>query len=323
MATNSTAPPLANSGAKRPAPPSDVDVLISTSGASGLDFLDGWKNILSPYHLIIVIYGGGAKPALPAGFNADLYTSDDFAQLGSSASCLTTTKRGCISFGILMSTKKYVLVLDEYCVPAPEPKSTTPMDTLQAHVDNLDEPSTPFFFNTLYDPFRTGADFVRGYPFSLRDGVPTAISHGLWLNVPDYDAPTRMVKPRERNHRYVDATLTVPRGVMFPMSSLNLAFNRELIGVALYMAEGQEDIWAGWCSKVIADHLGYGIKTGLPYVINETPKGAIDAMNKDAFKAFSPGQDAFKAFSPGQVGSGAGLVLLLLMMMIVFWHWKE
>ena len=33
---------------------------------------------------------------------------------------------------------------------------------------------------------------MRGYPFSLREGVPTAISHGLWLNIPDYDAPTQV-----------------------------------------------------------------------------------------------------------------------------------
>ena len=34
---------------------------------------------------------------------------------------------------------------------------------------------------------------------------------GLWLNIPDYDAPTQMVKPKERNTRYVDAVLTIPR----------------------------------------------------------------------------------------------------------------
>ena len=39
-------------------------------------------------------------------------------------------------------------------------------------------PSTPRFFNTLYDPFAEGADFVRGYPFSWREGSPTALSHG-------------------------------------------------------------------------------------------------------------------------------------------------
>jgi reversibly glycosylated polypeptide / UDP-arabinopyranose mutase len=75
------------------------------------------------------------------------------------------------------------------------------INALAQHIQNVLTPSTPFFFNTLYDPYREGADFVRGYPFSLREGVPTAISHGLWLNIPDYDAPTQLVKPRERNTR--------------------------------------------------------------------------------------------------------------------------
>lgn len=75
------------------------------------------------------------------------------------------------------------------------------INALEQHIKNLLTPSTPFFFNTLYDPYRDGADFVRGYPFSLREGVPTAVSHGLWLNIPDYDAPTQLVKPRERNTR--------------------------------------------------------------------------------------------------------------------------
>ena len=76
------------------------------------------------------------------------------------------------------------------------------INALEQHIKNLLSPSSPFFFNTLYDPYREGADFVRGYPFSLREGVSTAVSHGLWLNIPDYDAPTQLVKPRERNTRY-------------------------------------------------------------------------------------------------------------------------
>ena len=71
----------------------------------------------------------------------------------------------------------------------------------------------------------------------------------------DYDAPTQLVKPRERNTRYVDAVLTVPQGALYPMSSINLAFNRELIGAAMYSglagetASMPDDMWAGSCSK--------------------------------------------------------------------------
>ena len=71
-----------------------------------------------------------------------------------------------------------------------------------------------------------------------------------------------MVKPLERNTRYVDAVLTVgirmrcnwvlrdvpleccellaspslqvPKGVLYPMSNMNLAFDREAIGPAMY-----------------------------------------------------------------------------------------
>ena len=85
------------------------------------------------------------------------------------------------------------------------------INALEQHIKNLLSPSTPDFFNTLYDPYAEGSDFVRGYPFSWREGKPTAVSHGLWLNIPDYDAPTQMVKPAERNTRYVDMVMTVPK----------------------------------------------------------------------------------------------------------------
>lgn len=58
--------------------------------------------------------------------------------------------------------------------------------------------------------------------------------------------------------RYVDAVLTIPKGTLFPMCGMNLAFDRELIGPAMYfglMGDGQpigryDDMWAGWCMKV-------------------------------------------------------------------------
>ena len=40
---------------------------------------------------------------------------------------------------------------------------------------------------------------------------------GLWLNIPDYDAPTQMVKPHERNTNYVNAVLTIPKVISAPL----------------------------------------------------------------------------------------------------------
>ena len=51
------------------------------------------------------------------------------------------------------------------------------------------------------------------------------------------------------------------QGTLFPMCGMNLAFNRELIGPAMYfglMGEGYpigryDDMWAGWCVKVLRE----------------------------------------------------------------------
>lgn len=54
------------------------------------------------------------------------------------------------------------------------------------------------------------------------------------------------------------------QGTLFPMCGMNLAFDRKLIGPAMYfglMGDGQpigryDDMWAGWCTKVCAVQYG-------------------------------------------------------------------
>ena len=66
------------------------------------------------------------------------------------------------------------------------------------------------------------------------------------------------MQPTSPFFRFVDAVMTVPKGTLFPMCGMNLGFNRELIGPAMYlglMGDGQpigryDDMWAGWCTKV-------------------------------------------------------------------------
>ncbi|EOY10404.1 Alpha-1,4-glucan-protein synthase family protein, putative [Theobroma cacao] len=94
----------------------------------------------------------------------------------------------------------------------------------------------------------------------------------LWLNLADHDAPTQALKPGQRNSRYVDAVITVPAGALAPISGINIAFDREVVGPALVPAlrlagegkfswETMKDIWSGMCVKVVCDHLGLGVKT--------------------------------------------------------------
>eukprot|EP00199_Chlamydomonas_sp_CCMP681_P001677 CAMPEP_0119106220 /NCGR_PEP_ID=MMETSP1180-20130426/3970_1 /TAXON_ID=3052 ORGANISM="Chlamydomonas cf sp, Strain CCMP681" /NCGR_SAMPLE_ID=MMETSP1180 /ASSEMBLY_ACC=CAM_ASM_000741 /LENGTH=347 /DNA_ID=CAMNT_0007091497 /DNA_START=43 /DNA_END=1086 /DNA_ORIENTATION=+ len=265
-----------------------LDIVIPT--IRDLGFLEQWRPFFQPYHLIIIQDGDPLrKITVPEGFDYELYTRTDIERiLGDKAWAISFKDSACRCFGFMVSKKRYIFTIDDDCFVAKDPAGKD-INVLQQHIQNMLNPATPFFFNTLYDPYREGADFVRGYPFSLREGVSTAISHGLWLNIPDYDAPTQMVKPRERNTRYVDAVMTVPKGTLYPMCGMNLAFDRELIGPALYfglMGEGQpigryDDMWAGWCSKVICDHLGVGVKTGLPYLWHSKASNPFVNLRKE------------------------------------------
>ncbi|KAF5795632.1 putative UDP-arabinopyranose mutase [Helianthus annuus] len=95
-----------------------------------------------------------------------------------------------------------------------------------------------------------------------------------------------------RNTRYVDAVLTVPLKSMMPMSGVNIAFVRELVGPAMLPAlklvkegkvrwETMEDVWCGLVVKTVCDHLKLGVKSGIPYVWRNEKGSAIDSLKKE------------------------------------------
>lgn len=270
----------------------EVDIVIGALHSDLTAFMNEWKPVFLRFHLIIVKDPDLSEELqIPEGFNLDVYTKSDIDQVVGSSTSILFSGYSCRYFGYLISRKKYIISVDDDCIPARDAKGAL-VDIVAQHITNLATPATPFFFNTLYDPYRKGADFVRGYPFSMRSGVECGLSCGLWLNLADYDAPTQALKPEQKNSRYVDAVLTVPAGALMPVSGINMAFNRELVGPALLPAlrlagEGKlrwetvEDIWSGMCVKVICDHLGLGVKSGLPYVWRKERGNAIDSLKKE------------------------------------------
>lgn len=269
----------------------EVDIVIGALHSDLTSFLNEWRPFFSRFHLIIV-KDPDLKEELkiPDGFNLNVYTKNDIDRTVGSTS-ISFSGYSCRYFGFLVSKKKYIISIDDDCLPAKDNNGNF-VDAVAQHIENLTTPATPFFFNTLYDPYREGADFVRGYPFSLRSGVNCALSCGLWLNLADLDAPTQALKPGLRNNHYVDAVLTIPATTLMPVSGINIAFDREAVGPALFPAlrlagEGKlrwetiEDIWSGMCVKVICDHLGMGVKTGLPYVWRKDRGDAVESLKKE------------------------------------------
>lgn len=271
----------------------EVDIVISALRPDLTSFLESWRPFFTRYHLIIIKDPDMKEDLkIPQGFNHQIYTKSDIEKTIGTTKFINFSGHSSRYFGYLISSKKYIVSIDDDCYPARDLNNNI-IDAISQHMTNLKTPATPFFFNTLYDPYCKGTDFVRGYPFSLRNGVDCALSCGLWLNLPDYDAPTQVVKRNERNMRYVDAVLTVPLQTMMPVSGINIAFDRELVGPAMISGlrlagegklrwETMEDIWCGLCVKVVCDHLGYGVKSGLPYVRREeSGSGALESMKKE------------------------------------------
>ncbi|XP_021283091.1 probable UDP-arabinopyranose mutase 5 isoform X2 [Herrania umbratica] len=270
----------------------EIDIVIGAVSSDMTAFMNEWRPIFSRFHLIIV-KDPDLKEELkiPEGFNLDVYKKSDIDRMVGSSTSILFSGYSCRYFGYLVSRKKYIVSVDDDCLPARDNKGFL-VDAVAQHITNLRTPATPFFFNTLYDPFSEGADFVRGYPFSLRSGVKCALSCGLWLNLADHDAPTQALKTRQRNSRYVDAVITVPARALAPISGINIAFDREVVGPALVPAlrlagegkfrwETMEDIWSGMCVKVVCDHLGLGVKSGLPYVWRTDRGDAIASLKKE------------------------------------------
>ncbi|PKA48608.1 putative UDP-arabinopyranose mutase 2 [Apostasia shenzhenica] len=269
----------------------DVDIVIAALWPDLTALFEGWRPIFSRFHIIIIKdYDLEADLHIPPGFDHHIYTKSDIERVVGSTS-INFSGHSCRYFGYLISSKKYVVSIDADCLPARDDEGR-PIDAISQHIINLKTPATPFFFNTLYDPFREGTDFVRGYPFSLRTGVECVLSCGLWLNAADFDVPTQAVKPHEKNTRYVDAVLTVPLRTFMPVSGINIGFNRHVLGPVMLPAmrldgEGKQrwgtmdDIWCGMCAKVVCDHLGLGAKTGMPYVWRVGGGNAWESLKKE------------------------------------------
>lgn len=116
-----------------------------------------------------------------------------------------------------------------------------------------------------------------------------------------------------------ETVLTVPAGIFFPLRSMNVAFDRELIGPAMMqvghvcipilynarsflleslcttlnisplqglMGDGQpwaryDDMFSGWAAKSVSDHLGLGIKSGMPYIKHNKASNPFVNLRKE------------------------------------------
>lgn len=214
-------------------------------------------------HLIVVEDNNKKTIKIPQGLDISYYNHNDIDKELKDKAWIISRKDSAIRcFGFLKAEEKYIATFDDDTSPSP--------NILKRHIGYLNRPSHPTYFNTTNDEVR----FQRGYPFEIRKGVKTMLNHGLWLNVPDFDAVTQLQHPKYTAKSYAEINTTVPRDMFYSMCGMNICFRKEirpimyfgLNGMANYKLGRWDDMFAGYCSKKIIDHLGYGVRSGLPFV---------------------------------------------------------
>lgn len=158
-----------------------------------------------------------------------------------------------------------IITLDDDCHPSEA-------DTIQEYIDGFEKKWTVSEYFDVGNTFGLN-EFMRGYPMWEREVSEPLIQYGGWDNVPDMDAFTQMkheAKGEIGGAKFDRKALAIPKGIAFTGCIMNAAMKREavpmlyqhMMGIERVGYDRSDDIWSGYFSKVICDHLN------VPIVIN-------------------------------------------------------
>jgi hypothetical protein len=215
------------------------------------------------------------------------------------------------SFGLLYlwaNDFEYGVFVDDDTAPHPE------VDFFGTHLDNLQLEGTieavssdERWVNVLYQSADDHGLYPRGYPYGAMDETieterthveAVVASQGLWTNVPDLDAVRILMdgdldgqaETRTTREDYGE-DFVAARGQYLTVSSMNLAFRREVIPAfyQLPMDDNRwdvgrfDDIWSGVFLKRAADLLGKHVHNGSPLCRHDkAPRSTFDDLANEA-----------------------------------------
>ena len=164
---------------------------------------------------------------------------------------------------------EYIITLDDDLKPIG--------DTVQDHVNALNM-RVPISWT------RTGTEYTRGFPYGVRNEAEVVLSHGIWGGIADYDAPTQLVKGNVNIKFYKEP---IPKGVYYPMSSMNLAFKRKMLpfmymAPRVYNVHRFDDIFCGINSKREIDKRGWAVVSGFAAAYHEKASNVFNNLEKEA-----------------------------------------
>ena len=251
-----------------------MNIFVVIPTIRSLSFLVEWKDQFKDCTLIVIEDRPKKEIETPTmGFRAVYhYCWADIAKdMGKDEWIFSRNNAGIRSYGFWKAYSlgaDIIITIDDDCYPTGE-------GFVEQHVSNLQDKAPSSWFPTFPHPSYM---FTRGFPYDVRGVLPVVVSHGLWSNKMDMDAKTQIAIGEVNVPAYPPLRQFVPKGSYFPMSSMNLAFTRQVAPLMYFPLMGNDpkgnawgydrydDIWAGIFVKKIVDHLGLAVVNGSPFV---------------------------------------------------------
>lgn len=196
--------------------------------------------------------------------------------MGEYGSCLSNFNAGIRNLGFAFIAKRlpdieYIITLDDDETPIGDP--------IQDHITQLQKKVPVSWISTATD------NYTRGFPYGIREEAEVVLSHGVWEGVADWDAPTQLVLGSHRPTEFYKGV--IPKGVYYPMCSMNLAFKRKMLPYIFHAPWALgihrfDDIFAGVMSKRAIDEQGWAAVTGYARVKHERASNTFKNLKDEA-----------------------------------------
>jgi reversibly glycosylated polypeptide/UDP-arabinopyranose mutase len=229
------------------------------------EFMYAWQDLFLKHDIRLYVVNDGDKPTVNGMSVKEV--------MGEYSDLIYNHNDGVRNLGFALAYKDgadIFITLDDDTKPVG--------DTIQDHLDALNSRHPLGWMNT------TNEDYMRGFPYGIREEAECVLSHGVWKGVADFDASTQLVKGiTEQTFR----RMVIPKGVLFPMCIMNVAVKRCLIPY-FYQAPMFKDInrfadiWCGIEAKKKIDEIGWCAYTGRAEVLHERASDPFVNLIKEA-----------------------------------------
>lgn len=279
-----------------------VCVVPSIRSERMAEFRKAWAPLFERHGVTLITVWDGEKPRVTAyPFGADCIDFLNWNQFDGHRDlfCRHTDAVRNLGFVYAASLSEkfkpdYILTLDDDVHP---PAGSDP---IQEHLDVLARRVPISWMNTAMDgglcswPKENKVirgqleiepiPYLRGFPYGIRDEAPVMVSHGVWVNVPDFDGKTQLELTNDgQNPERLPYSLPyfrgpVPKGTYFSFCGMNVMVRKEALPYLYFAPMGPDtgveglnrfaDIWCGLLLKRAADANNFAIYTGASTVIH-------------------------------------------------------